>query len=312
MARRPLISLIVPTRCRPDQLRRFLDSIAATAYHPEQIEVILVIDHDDPVTLTVAQPRLSLRHVVGPPRRTMGELNRAGYAVSTGDFVMLLNDDVIVRTCGWDAVVRECIHRFPDPFVLIHVNDTLIRQHLCVFPLVSREFCELAGGICPAEYRRYRIDDHIEDVFNILAALGVKRTVHLPDVVFEHANAVEHPTAGRVYQSDPTILAHDAPIFDALFPARKELAVKLINAIEAGSDPWETAQRRKMLEAMTDPFALRTPGRQLVVRSSWRRRMGEFTEPLAKFLLRGRECIQRKGWAGLARAAHRRLMRRTV
>ena len=45
----------------------------------------------------------------------MGELNRAGYAASQGEHVMLLNDDVVVKTRGWDTIVLECFQRFPDP-----------------------------------------------------------------------------------------------------------------------------------------------------------------------------------------------------
>ena len=253
MDRRPLFSLIVPTRGRPAQLLRFLDSIAATAFHAERIELILVIDGDDRASLGVTHPRLNLRPAVGPPGRTMGELNRAGYAASRGDWVMLLNDDVIVHTRGWDAIATDCLRRFPDPFVLLHVNDTLIREHLCVFPLVSRAFCELVGGICPADYQRYRIDDHVEDIFNLLAVLGERRAVYLPDVIFEHTNAVEHPTAGRVYESDPAILALDAERFDALFPARKELALRVLDAIGGGLEPWRAARCRETLSAITDP-----------------------------------------------------------
>src|SRR5688500_3975446 len=98
---RPLFSLIVPTRGRPAQLRRMLESVARTASHPERIEVVLVVDADDPASL-VTHPRLTVRQVVGPPGRTMGALNNAGFVASAGDFVMLLNDDVIVRTRGWD------------------------------------------------------------------------------------------------------------------------------------------------------------------------------------------------------------------
>jgi hypothetical protein len=285
---RPTFSLIVPTRGRPAQLRRFLDSIAATARRPAHLEIVLVIDDDDPVSLAADHPRLTLRHVVGPPGRTMGELNSAGYAASAGEHVMLLNDDVIVRTRGWDATALRCFRRFPDPFVLVHVNDTLIRHHLCVFPLVSRAFCELVGGICPTEYRRYRIDDHVEDVFNLLAAVEVRRTVYLPEVVFEHTNAVEHPTAGRVYLSDAKILAEDAPRFDALFPARKELALRVLAAIGEA-----TPARRELLNRLTDPFALRTEGRQLVVRAPWWRRM--------------RTRYERDGCRGLVSAVRRRI-----
>jgi len=303
----PTLSLIVPTRGRPAPLRRFLDSVASTARRPERIEVVLVVDDDDPVSLAVCHRRLNIRHVVGPAGRTMGALNAAGYAASAGDFVMLLNDDVVVRTRGWDDTVLGCFERFPDRLALVHVNDTLVRDRLCVFPLVGRRFCELAGEICPTDYRRYRIDDHIEDVFNLLAVLGERRTVYLPDVVFEHRNAVVHPTAGRVYQSDPTILAEDAPRFDAHFPARKELALRVMAAIGGRGDP---AAWRDRLSCVSDPFALRTPGRQYVVRAAWWKRVpGDAAAWVKRAGARVRTRYRLEGGGGLVHAAGRQVAR---
>jgi glycosyltransferase involved in cell wall biosynthesis len=261
---RPLFSLIVPTRGRLAQLRRMLDSVARTASHPERIEVVLVVDADDPASLAT-HPHLAVRHVVVAPGRSMGALNNAGFTASSGDYVMLLNDDVIVRTPGWDATALGCFRRFPDPFVLLHVNDTLMRDHLCTFPLTSRAFYELVGEVCPAEYERYRIDDHIEDVFNLLAVLGERRVVYLPDVIFEHDNATLHPEAGAVYLSDPEILAADAPRFDALLPLRKEHALRACNTIGLRPD----RERLAAFDAVTDSFAIRPSGRQIVIRSPW-------------------------------------------
>jgi hypothetical protein len=272
MQQGPTFSLVVPTRRRVAPLRRLLDSLAATARRPGAIEVVLVVDADDPESIGFRHHGLALKHVVGPPGRTMGALNGEGYRASAGAYVMLLNDDVVVRTRGWDDVALACLGRFPDGIVLVHVNDTLLGGHLCTFPLVSRTFCELAGGICPPEYVRYRIDDHIEDVFNLLAFLGERRTVYLPDVVFEHLNAVEHPQAGRVYQPAPEALAVDAPRFDALFGARKELALRLLDYVRGPLPAGYLAACRRQLGRLRDPFALRVPGRQWVERAAWWRR----------------------------------------
>lgn len=304
---RPLISLIVPTRGRPAQLRRMLDSLARTAYHPERIEVVLVVDADDPASLA-RHPRLTVRHVVVPAGLTMGALNNAGYGASVGAYVMLLNDDVIARTPGWDATVLACFSRFPDPFVLLHVNDTLMRDHLCTFPLSSRAFYELTDGICPQEYQRYRIDDHIEDVFNLLAVLGERRVVYLPDVVFEHDNAFHHPEAGPVYQSDPAVLAMDAPRFDALFPQRKEHAVRVRAAIDGRADPEATRSRRAALDAVPDSFALRVPGRQIVVRSPWWRGPRDAARGVVETVNRAR----RKSARSLIQAIRKRLPGRPI
>ena len=307
MTRRPTFSLIVPTRGRPAQLRRFLANVAATAADRDGVEVVLVVDADDPASAAVRHRQIAVRPAVVPPGLTMGALNRAGYEASAGDYVMLLNDDVEARTPGWDAAALACFRRFPDPFVLVHVNDTLFRDKLCTFPLVSRAFCDMAGGICPAEYVRYRIDDHIEDVFNLLNLLGERRTVYLPDVVFKHRNTVARPEGDRVYASDPAILALDAPRFDALLPARKELALRLLEAIGGASDDF-----RRVLDGVSDSLALRTPGRQLVVRAAWWRRVldrarrpGDLAEWGAGLLARARA----RGFRGAVRAAGRQLAR---
>jgi hypothetical protein len=299
----PILSLIVPTRGRPVQLQRLLNSIASTARNPERIEVVLVVDGDDAIPDGRAG-RLNIKIVVGPPGRTMGELNNDGYRSSTGDYVMLLNDDVIIRTRNWDRTVLSCFRRFPDPVCLVHVNDTLIRDYLCTFPLLSRAYCELFGGICPLEYERYRIDDHIEDVFDMLAFLGVRRSVYLPEVIFEHCNSVNHPTAGAVYESDPVILARDAPRFDALLPARKETALKVLEFIEGGRDAMKYQERRKALELISHSFMLRTPGRQHVLRTPWIQRAPRL---VFDYVSRIRHCYQRGGARGMLQALSRRL-----
>src|SRR5262245_58874148 len=81
-----VISLIVPTRGRPQQLRRLLDSLAQTTAARDALEVILVIDDDDATTQTVGDERLDIRRVVVPPGLTMGALNSAGYEASRGRY----------------------------------------------------------------------------------------------------------------------------------------------------------------------------------------------------------------------------------
>ena len=129
-----------------------------------------------------------VKQVVVEPELPMGTLNMRGYEAASGDCLMLMNDDVVVRTQGWDERVLTAFNGFPDEVVLVHLNDGTFKERLCVFPFVTRAYAELAGGICPADYVRYRIDDHIYNVFNLLAHLNERRILYLPDVVFEHRN----------------------------------------------------------------------------------------------------------------------------
>jgi hypothetical protein len=305
----PTLSLIVPSRGRVAQFANMLDSLARRTRRPEAVEVVLVVDEDDEETRLFRHPAFSLKQVVGPPGRTMGALNRAGEAAAAGEYLMLLNDDVIARTPGWDEKILRRLQRFPDGVVLVHVNDTLMGHHLCTFPAVSRAFCDLAGGICPAEYNRYRIDDHVEDVFNLLGVLGCPRSIYLPDVIFEHTNAVRHADGTAEARVDPELQALDAPRFLDFFPARKELALKLLAHIEGPAAGAREAGRRQLLESLIDPFALRVPGR-LRVERDWsppRRWLRSAARWLARWGERGCACWQRKGARGLARAVIRRL-----
>lgn len=306
----PFFSLVVPTRDRPDSLKRFLASIAATATRPEDLEIILVVDADDPASQAACHDTLSLRLVVVPPGLTMGRLNTAGVAVARGRHVMLLNDDVEAKTPGWDVRIRTCLRRFPDDIVLIHVNDTLFRDRLCTFPLVSRTFCRLAGGICPPGYVRYRIDDHIEDVFNQLTALGKRRTVYFPDLRFEHHNTVARPQGDHVYAANPMVLARDDQVFEEQGPARKELVLRLLAHIEGRTEPTRQSARQDRLARLPDPFLLRRPGRQRVERSGWVRaavdQIGR-SAWVASLLVRARRIVGRQGYRGLVAALGRRL-----
>jgi glycosyltransferase involved in cell wall biosynthesis len=286
MPSKPFLSLIVPTRKRTDQLRTLLQSLKKNTRNLEQVEVVLVVDADDEQSKTFHFPQISMKRVVVEPGLPMAELNMAGYEASAGDFLMLLNDDVIVRTRRWDRQVHSACQRFSDGIVLVHVNDTLFGEGMCTFPIVSRIFCELAGGICPREYQRYRIDDHIENIFNLLGVLDERRIVYLPDVVFEHCKVTEPSPGKKVYFLDKGIEAFDGPRYDHLFAQRQQIAFRLKRHIAAcQGQTWENTGQ---LDAVED-----TPSLRFIVRGP--------------VLQRLRKCIQQKGFRGLAQTAWNRL-----
>ena len=253
------LSIIVPTRGRRQQLLQFLDSLAGTAAEPGRIEVLLVVDADDRDSQDIRHDRLALRQVVVAPGLAMGALNMHGCRAATGDCLMLCNDDVIVRTAGWDRRIRSVFASYPDDVVLVHVNDGTFKDSLCIFPCVSRRFVELAGGICPEDYLRYRIDDHIYNVFNLLAILGEYRIQYLPDVLFEHHNYAAGVAGQRVYVPDPVIHAQDTERYLAAFPARKDLAARLKEHVRARREVSDPELFRTNLERPLDPLRMRVP-----------------------------------------------------
>ena len=265
-----LFSLLIPTRQRVDLINRLFQSIVNTTASTENLEIILGIDNDDNGSKAISHDVLQIKKVILPAGATMGALNRACFDASSGRYVMLMNDDVILRTKNWDKILYSTASLYKDDIVLIHVNDLLFREKLCTFPILSRKAC-LQIGICPSQYRRYRIDDHIYDVYNLLARLGHKRIVYLPDVIFEHTN---YTAVGKRYQThlftslerrvyipNEEIIEVDAQIFDEKLNERKDAAIKLARLIDksryerlVGS---QTSLNHSILADIRDPYSYR-------------------------------------------------------
>jgi glycosyltransferase involved in cell wall biosynthesis len=252
----PLFSFIIPTRGNPDSLLRLCDCIRACTRRLDELEIVLVIDTDDQATRQLELPALNIRKVEGPPGRNMAALITAGYRAATGQYLMLLNDDVVLRTPSWDDRVTEVFRSFPDDIVLVHVNDTIFRETLCTFPCLPRTYCELVGGICADGYLRYRIDDHIHNVFDLLSAIGYHRRIYLPDVVFEHLNLT--PTKdGYGYVVDPEIHAVDSQRFRALLPDRRRFVLAAAERIDRQALTQNRTVWEAKLEAASDCEAIR-------------------------------------------------------
>ena len=137
----------------------------------------------------------------------------------------------------------------------------MFRERLCTFPILSRAAC-LEVGVCPTEYRRYRIDDHIYDTYNLLAHLGHRRILYLTDVVFEHLNFVpQGPVDGaevfrsedaKVYRPNQEILTVDADIFVNTSDDRKHDARRLAALIDRAAAERCADEYERRLGAVTD------------------------------------------------------------
>jgi glycosyltransferase involved in cell wall biosynthesis len=225
------ISLLLPTRGRPQLLQRLLESLVETTSRIERLEVVLFIDADDQSTGAVSHPLLELTKLIEPPGKKMGQMNQACYENSRGRFVMLMNDDVIFRTKSWDTRVLDAFARFPDEVALVYGNDLHQRKSMATLPIVSRAVCEALGGICPRDYLNVYIDVHLYDIFKKLARLGYQRVVYLEDVIFEHM----HPEAGKS-PMDATYVKKNERFDDFLFinleDERRDQAKRLKHYIE--------------------------------------------------------------------------------
>lgn len=180
-----LISLLLPTRGRPELAARFFNSVISTAEHLEAVEVILYVDEDDPGSHQLDGGALHTVRIIGP-NRSMGAYNTACYRASRGQIIVLVNDDMVMGTPGWDRELRAMDNRYADKVYLGYGNDLLKKRGLATFPILSRSTCELLVEPYPEAYVGAFIDVHLFDVFKRIQHQGFDRVIYLPDVVFEH------------------------------------------------------------------------------------------------------------------------------
>ena len=101
-----MISVLLPSRGRPDALRESVTGLLGMAACAENVEIIVAADPDDAATQQVRPPRTGM--LVAPERYGYANLHvymNALASVATGKWLMMWNVDCRMLTPGWDEVI---------------------------------------------------------------------------------------------------------------------------------------------------------------------------------------------------------------
>ena len=120
----PRVSIILLVHNQLDHTRRCLESLAR--HTPEPHEVILVDNGSDAETAAYlrrqAEGSPTVRLIANQENRGFSAGNNQGLALSTGAFVLLLNNDTVV-TAGWLARMLAVFERHPDTGIVGPVSN---------------------------------------------------------------------------------------------------------------------------------------------------------------------------------------------
>lgn len=185
-----VVALSLPSRGRPARLLECLSSARETAEGPVLASIRLDDDdrfrgdylrglrHYQPVKVTVG-PRVTLGRAFDEAART---------AVEAGaGMVMMCGDDIRFRTPGWDRMVGDAFHAWPDRIGLVYGRDGLHDEKLATHGFVSRQWVEAIGFV------PHQLLGNCADTWLHQIALRVGRVRYLPDLYTEHL----HPRAGK-------------------------------------------------------------------------------------------------------------------
>lgn len=175
-----IISILCPSRGRPDIFRRMVDS--ALNMGTGRSEVLVYLDEDDPQRS--AYPLMLIDEVLTGPSETLGKIWNQLARVAKGDLLMMANDDLVFATKDWDQRIIETIDRTrpaDDIFVAWADDGAPNSAKRCTFPIVSRRWFELLGYLAPECFHFLWHDTWVGDIGKRL-----ERTLPIADVLIEH------------------------------------------------------------------------------------------------------------------------------
>lgn len=245
------ISLLLPTRGRLALVDRLFQSLVKQTDDLGAVEVILYVDEDDTASHSILHDRLKLIKIIGP-RTTMGACNTACLKLASGEIIVLMNDDMVARSKGWDSRLLNMNKSMQDGIYLAYANDLYMREKLSIIPILSKKTCELLIEPYPRHYPGGFIDYHLFDIFKRLAKKGYDRILFQEDVVFEHLHhRMGKSEFDQIYQRRGRIDLGDE-VFVSLKQYRQGVTERLVAAITGVqlSDP----PKMGVIESFPDNF----------------------------------------------------------
>lgn len=181
-----MISILLPTRKRPENIVRLWESIAKTADNPLDLELICYIDEDDTSYDNISSvPMIKVRG----PRIVLSEMWNKCYEKSHGDILMHCGDDIVFRTKHWDRLVKSTFKEYKDGIVFVYGNDGsgVHDGNFGTHGFISRRWADTVGYFVPPYFSSDWNDTWLNDVAKLLG-----RHVHI-DILTEHM----HPDFGK-------------------------------------------------------------------------------------------------------------------
>lgn len=182
-----MISVLIPSRHRPAGLAAATASLAESASGgPRAVEYLIAADPDDPDTARIA-------HFTAPERWGYNQLHlywNELARLASGEWLMLWNDDTLMRTRGWDQIIES--HR---PAILWprlnHLPDGL------QFPAWPRSWAGTLGYVSPCMHP----DTYLQALGNHLGRLD-----HIPVEVFHDRPDVTGAAEDDTYRQGRKLL----------------------------------------------------------------------------------------------------------
>jgi hypothetical protein len=209
-----MISFCCPSRGRPELAKRLIDT--ATETQKGDTEFLFYLNDDDE-KLEQYKDLLDEKHyTIGPNQSTCYSWNLMAEKASY-DIVMLMGDDVQVKTQNWDKMIADEFDRYDDKILMVVPYDgrqknkdladaptlwgdtTLPAAHFAV----HKNWINTLGYLAPVYFWHWHVDSYTQKV-----ARKLNRCLYMPTIEFK-AKKILDDNAGRQIRNNFNISERD-------------------------------------------------------------------------------------------------------
>ena len=228
------IALLLPSRGRPDKLRRAVESVSATAARPGDVVVVIGVDDDDEQTLNLVRtyrPNVAVIWSVGPRELTLGRLNNRLATLDHGcDILSVFADDNVMATQDWDNHFRFACSLMPKGYGTAWAIDGVYHHtDRCTAPIITRSMMNRLGFFLPPWFPFWFGDIWLEEMGTYVACrLPIAARVDLPDGRGATQNIRDLAFWGTFFQETRRLrLALANQMIDEMYEGKPQLQISL-------------------------------------------------------------------------------------
>lgn len=212
----PRILIKIPTKSRPEQLLKNLDSYYKKLSGNTDCHFLISCNSDDEsmnnptiIDRLSNYPHLSVRF--GDIKNKIDAYNKnIEEFIGSFDILVVASDDMLPIKYGYDQIIAEyMIKFFPDFDGTLHFFDGHVAQETNTMPIIGKKYYDRFGYIYYPEYQSMYCDNEFTLVAKIL-----KKEKYINELIIEHlAPAWGKAYSDELYQHNNAMISDDATLF---------------------------------------------------------------------------------------------------
>ena len=182
------ITVCLPTRGRPDKLKKSVGALMALASGNHEITYAIGIDHDDPATIDACKTMNGVTGYVMKRRGSLGSIVNTLAEKFPADVHISFADDVEMKEPGWDQHIADAVTEYPDSVMWlmakVWIDGKIVNEN--PYAVVPKAWRDAAGYIFTDHFPFWHDDGWLEQVWHY--ARGTRQLLRI-DVEITDDNA---------------------------------------------------------------------------------------------------------------------------